>query len=56
MPTDIILHGDVYACLDSLENESISVAITSPPYWNKGIMVMRAKLDRKKNPKIILGD
>lgn len=31
---DIILHGDVYACLDNITS-SISVAITSPPYWKQ---------------------
>ena len=32
---DIILHGDVYACLGQLEDNSISLAITSPPYWKQ---------------------
>jgi len=32
---DVILHGDVYACLDQLDEDSITVAITSPPYWKQ---------------------
>lgn len=35
MPKDSILNGDVYACLNRLQNDSISVAITSPPYWKQ---------------------
>ena len=31
---DIILHGDVYACLEQLD-DPIAVAITSPPYWKQ---------------------
>ena len=31
----IILHGDVYACLHSLDDDSIDCAITSPPYWDQ---------------------
>ncbi len=32
---DVILHGDVFACLDKLEDNSVAVAITSPPYWKQ---------------------
>jgi len=32
---DIILFGDVFACLENLEDSSIAVAITSPPYWKQ---------------------
>ncbi|MCX7997747.1 MAG: site-specific DNA-methyltransferase [Leptospiraceae bacterium] len=30
-----IIEADVYAGIDSLENESIDIAITSPPYWGQ---------------------
>ncbi len=30
-----ILYGDVWACLSTLENNSIDCAITSPPYWSQ---------------------
>lgn len=30
-----ILNGDVYACLKSLKDNLIDVAITSPPYWGQ---------------------
>ena len=32
---DIILHGDIYASLEQLEDNSIAVVITSPPYWKQ---------------------
>ena len=35
MNRDIILNGDVYACLNYLKDNSIAVAITSPPYWKQ---------------------
>ncbi len=30
-----IIHSDVYAGLKTLENNSIDIVITSPPYWNQ---------------------
>lgn len=30
-----ILYGDVWACLSTLEDNSIDCAITSPPYWSQ---------------------
>lgn len=30
-----IIHSDVYVGLKTLENDSIDIAITSPPYWNQ---------------------
>ncbi|MFX0174160.1 MAG: DNA methyltransferase [Candidatus Hodarchaeota archaeon] len=33
--THKVLQGDVFACLDSLEDDSISCAVTSPPYWSQ---------------------
>ena len=33
--TSEILHGDVVACLNSLDDDSIAAAITSPPYWKQ---------------------
>ncbi|MFX0067190.1 MAG: DNA-methyltransferase [Candidatus Hermodarchaeota archaeon] len=33
--TSTILHGDTYSCLEELEDNSIAVAITSPPYWKQ---------------------
>lgn len=55
MPTDIILHGDVYACLDSLENESISVAITSPPYWKQRDYGYEGQIGQEKKPEDYIG-
>ena len=33
--TSEILHGDAVACLNSLDDNSIAAAITSPPYWKQ---------------------
>ena len=33
--TSEILHGDVVACLNTLDDDSIAAAITSPPYWKQ---------------------
>ena len=30
-----VLYGDVWACLSTLEDNSIDCAITSPPYWSQ---------------------
>lgn len=30
-----ILYGDVWACLSTLDDDSIDCAITSPPYWSQ---------------------
>ncbi len=35
MREDILIHSDVYAGLNALDDNSISVAITSPPYWKQ---------------------
>ena len=32
--TPLILEGDIFDCLKRIPDESISVAVTSPPYWN----------------------
>jgi len=52
---DIILHGDVYACLESLEDESISVAITSPPYWKQRDYGFKGQIGQEKKPEEYMG-
>lgn len=34
-PNHEVLIGDVFACLNSLDNSSVDCAITSPPYWDQ---------------------
>ena len=34
-PNHEVLIGDVFACLNSLDDSSIDCAITSPPYWDQ---------------------
>jgi len=52
---DIILHGEVYACLDYLEDESISVAITSPPYWKQRDYKFENQIGQEKTPEEYIG-
>ncbi|MHA2364808.1 MAG: DNA-methyltransferase [Candidatus Hodarchaeales archaeon] len=35
IPSHKIFHGDVYACLQKINNNSVNCAVTSPPYWNQ---------------------
>ena len=32
---ELVLHGDVISCLNSLKDNSLAAAITSPPYWKQ---------------------
>ncbi|ALV61995.1 Adenine-specific methyltransferase [Thermococcus sp. 2319x1] len=52
---DIILHGDVYACLDQLEDNSIAVAITSPPYWKQRDYGFDGQIGQENTPEEYIG-
>jgi len=52
---DIILHGDVYACLEQLENNSIAVAITSPPYWKQRDYGFEGQIGQENTPEEYIG-
>lgn len=52
---DIILHGDVYACLDQLEDNSIAVAITSPPYWKQRDYGFEGQIGQENTPEEYIG-
>lgn len=52
---DIILHGDVYACLEKLENNSIAVAITSPPYWKQRDYGFAGQIGQEQSPEAYIG-
>jgi site-specific DNA-methyltransferase (adenine-specific) len=43
-----ILHGDVWACLLTLENASIDCIITSPPYWQQRNYGFREQLGHEE--------
>ena len=52
---DVILHGDVYACLNELEDNSIKVAITSPPYWKQRDYGFEGQIGQEKTPEEYIG-
>jgi DNA modification methylase len=52
---DIILYGDVYAALGHLENNSIAVAITSPPYWKQRDYKFKGQIGQEKTPEEYIG-
>lgn len=55
MNRDVILHGDVYACLDYLDDDSITVAITSPPYWKQRDYKFKGQIGQEKTPEEYIG-
>jgi site-specific DNA-methyltransferase (cytosine-N4-specific) len=55
MKDDIILHGDVYACLDELKDNSIAVAITSPPYWKQRDYGFEDQIGQEDTPEEYIG-
>jgi DNA modification methylase len=52
---DIILHSDVYAGLDYLDDNSITVAITSPPYWKQRDYNVEGQIGQEKSPEEYIG-
>jgi DNA modification methylase len=52
---DTILHGDVYACLEYLDNNSVAVAITSPPYWKQRDYKFEGQIGQEKTPEEYIG-
>lgn len=55
MNKDLILKGDVYACLDYIDNNSIAVAITSPPYWKQRDYKIENQIGQEKTPEEYIG-
>ncbi len=55
MGGDVLLHGDVYACLDHLEDDSIAVAVTSPPYWRQRNYRFEGQIGQEKTPEEYIG-
>lgn len=52
---DVIIHGDVYAALNKLEDNSIRVAITSPPYWKQRDYGFKEQIGQEKTPEEYIG-
>jgi len=55
MNLDILLHGDVYACLEQLEDNSLAVAITSPPYWKQRDYKFKGQIGQENTPEEYIG-
>lgn len=52
---DVILHGDVYACLEKLGDDSVTVAITSPPYWKQRDYGFVGQIGQERTPEAYIG-
>jgi len=55
MKKDIIIFGDVYAGLEYLDDNSITVAITSPPYWKQRDYNFKGQIGQEKTPEEYIG-
>ena len=55
MKNDIILYSDVYAGLSFLKDDSISVAITSPPYWQQRDYNFDEQIGQENSPNEYIG-
>jgi DNA modification methylase/Zn-finger nucleic acid-binding protein len=55
MKNDIIFYGDVYAGLNYIKDESISVAITSPPYWQQRDYNFNEQIGQENTPNEYIG-
>lgn len=52
---DIVLYGDVYASLSQLEDNSVSVVITSPPYWKQRDYGFPEQIGQENSPEEYIG-
>jgi len=55
MKKDLLIHSDVYAGLNSLDDDSIAVAITSPPYWKQRDYNFDGQIGQEKTPEEYIG-
>jgi len=55
MQKDIILHGDVYSSLNFLDNNSVAVAVTSPPYWKQRDYEFKGQIGQENTPEEYIG-
>lgn len=52
---DFIIHGEVYAGLDLLDDNSVAVAITSPPYWRQRDYGFEGQIGQEETPEEYIG-
>ncbi len=52
---DLIIHGDVFAGLDLLQDESVAVAVTSPPYWRQRDYGFQGQIGQEDAPEDYIG-
>jgi len=45
-----VLIGDVFDCLRKIPDKSISVVVTSPPYWNLRDYEFKGQIGQEENP------
>ncbi|MFP3256943.1 MAG: site-specific DNA-methyltransferase [Candidatus Nanopusillus acidilobi] len=55
MSKNTIIYGDVYSGINSLEDSSISVVITSPPYWKQRDYGFEGQIGQEKTPEEYIG-
>jgi len=55
MSKDTLIHGDVWAGLNYLDNDSIAVAITSPPYWKQRDYKFKGQIGQERTPEEYIG-
>jgi len=55
MDRDLIILGDVYAGLNYIKDNSISVVITSPPYWKQRDYGFEGQIGQEETPEEYIG-
>lgn len=55
MKGDLLIFSDVYAGLEYLEDDSIAVAITSPPYWRQRDYKFEGQIGQERTPEEYIG-
>ena len=53
--TSKILHGDAVACLNTLDDDSITAAITSPPYWKQRDYKFKGQIGQEETSEDYIG-
>ncbi len=55
MKKDIILYGDAYSSINFLDDNSIAVVITSPPYWKQRDYKFEGQIGQENTPEEYIG-
>jgi DNA modification methylase len=53
--TTTIIHSDVYSGINSLDDNSIHIVITSPPYWKQRDYGFEGQIGQEKTPEEYIG-